>query len=479
MKKNLSLTETEMRDYGYRVVDTLVAHFNELPHKKPVALGTRREMDSLFLEDAPQSATHVNEVLDFVIENVFTNTNLVTHPKSYAFVPGPSNYVSVMADTLATGFNTFSGGWNASPAASELEIVTINWLLKIFGLPPKKGGGLFTSGGSIANLTALVTARNKMCGEDFSKARIYLSDQAHSSNVKAIRIMGFKKEQIRIIPTDSEFTFSVNKLKNAIARDHLEGYMPFCVIASAGTTNTGTVDPLQEISSICKEEKVWFHVDAAYGGAAILSKQGKKKLNGIQKADSITVDPHKWFYQPYEMGCLLVRDHRWLKNTFTEKPEYLRDIEGNQSEINFYDMGMQLTRRFRALKLYMSIKTFGLEAFAKAVTYNIQLAEETEKLLRESTQWEVVSSASLAVINFRYNPISLGLSEKEIDKLNQYIAFKVTESREAILATTILNRQIVLRMCLINPRTTMKDVKETLTQCESFAGQKLKTEMSL
>lgn len=255
--------------------------------------------------------------------------------------------------------------------------------------------------------------------------------------------------------------------------------MPFCVIASAGTTNTGTVDPLQEISSICKEEKVWFHVDAAYGGAAILSKQGKKKLNGIQKADSITVDPHKWFYQPYEMGCLLVRDHRWLKNTFTEKPEYLRDIEGNQSEINFYDMGMQLTRRFRALKLYMSIKTFGLEAFAKAVTYNIQLAEETEKLLRESTQWEVVSSASLAVINFRYNPISLGLSEKEIDKLNQYIAFKVTESREAILATTILNSQIVLRMCLINPRTTMKDVKETLTQCESFAGQKLKTEMSL
>lgn len=479
MVKNLTLTEKEMRDLGYRVVDTLVNHFNTLPQKKPVAKGSRKEMDSLFLEEAPKIATNVNTVLDFVIENVFTNTNLVTHPKSYAFVPGPSNYISVMADTLATGFNTFSGGWNASPAASELEIVTINWLLKMFSLPSKKGGGLFTSGGSIANLTALVTARNIKCGEDFSKARIYLSDQAHSSNVKAIRIMGFKKEQIRIIPTDSEFKFSVNKLKNAIARDRLEGFVPFCVIASAGTTNTGTVDPLLPISTICKDENVWFHVDAAYGGAAILSKQGKKLLNGIQKADSITVDPHKWFYQPYEMGCLLVRDHRWLKNTFTEKPEYLRDIEGNQSEINFYDMGMQLTRRFRALKLYMSIKSFGLDAFAKAVTYNIELAEEVEKMLRDSRHWEIVSSASLAVINFRYNPISLELSEKEIDALNQYIASKVTESREAILATTILNGQVVLRMCLINPRTTINDVKETLAQCESFANIKLENTLSI
>ena len=471
MTKDLTLTEEEMRDYGYRVVDTLVDHFNTLSQKKPVAQGTREQMDSLFLEEAPKAATSVNEVLDFVVDNVFTNTNLVTHPKSYAFVPGPSNYVSVMADTLATGFNTFSGGWNASPAASELEIVTINWLLKMFGLPSKKGGGLSTSGGSIANLTALVTARNKKCGEDFSKARIYLSDQAHSSNVKAIRIMGFKKEQIRIIPTDSEFKFSVNKLKNAIARDRLEYFVPFCVIASAGTTNTGTVDPLREIATICKDENIWFHVDAAYGGAAILSQQGKKLLNGIQKADSITVDPHKWFYQPYEMGCLLIRDHSWLKNTFTEKPEYLRDIEGNESEINFFDMGMQLTRRFRALKLYMSIKSFGLDAFAEAVTYNIELAEEVEKILRESPQWEVVSSASLAVINFRYNPIGKKCSEKELDSINQEISRRVMESREAILVTTILQNQVVLRMCLINPRTTLEDVQETLLLCEKFAKE--------
>lgn len=473
MTKDLILSEKEMRDYGYRVIDTIVDHFNTLPQKQPVAKCTREETDSLFSEEVPEAATEADKVLDFVVQNVFTNTNLVTHPKSYAFVPGPSNYISVMADTLATGFNTFSGGWNASPAASGLEIITINWLLEMFGLPQKKGGGLFTSGGSIANLTALVTARNKKCGEDFSKAKIYLSDQAHSSNVKAIRIMGFKKEQIRVIPTDSEFKLSVNKLKNAISRDRLEGFVPYCVIASAGTTNTGTVDPLEDIATICKNEDIWFHIDAAYGGAAILSKKGKKLLRGIQKADSITVDPHKWFYQPYEMGCLLIRDHKWLKSTFTEKPEYLRDIEGNKSEINFFDMGMQLTRRFRALKLYMSIKSFGLNAFKEAVTYNIELAEEVEKMLRESPQWEVVSSASLAVINFRYNPIPLKLKEKDIDDLNQHIANQITQYRQAILATTILNKQVVLRMCLINPRTTINDVRETLAQCESYADAKL------
>ncbi|MEX2350774.1 MAG: aspartate aminotransferase family protein, partial [Flavobacteriaceae bacterium] len=384
---------------------------------------------------------------------------------------GPSNFISAMGDALASGFNIFSGGWAASPAAAEMEIVTMNWLLKMYGFPVKRGGGIFTSGGSMANLTAVATARNVKCGDDFSKAVIYLSDQAHSSNIKAIRVLGFRKEQIRIIPTDGEFKVAVNKLKNAIAKDKIEGWQPFCFIASAGTTNTGTVDPLNELATICKKEKIWLHIDAAYGGAAILAKNGKQLLAGIEKADSITVDPHKWFYQPYEIGCLLVRNHKWMKGTFTEKPEYLRDIEGNESEINFYDHGIELTRRFRALKFYMSIKTFGLKAFRKAIDYNIKLAEQTEDYLRKSNTWEVVSPATLAIINFRYHPISGKLSEKQLDKINQKISEKVVASREALLVTTILNGQVVLRMCLINPRTSMEDIKSTLQLCEHFANE--------
>ena len=468
----LELNKAEMKAYGYEVVDAIIDHFDTQKEKNPVALASREEMDTMFLEKAPENPEDAHKVLDFVLENVMTKSNIVSHPKSYSFVPGPSNYISAMADTLATGFNIFSGGWAASPAAAELEIVTLNWLLKIFGFPEKKGGGIFTSGGSMANLTAIVTARRIKCGDDFSKAVIYLSDQAHSSNIKAIRILGFKKEQIRIIPTDIEFKLSINKLRNAIAKDRLEGLQPFCMVATAGTTNTGTVDPLSEISKICKKEDIWFHIDGAYGGAAILSKDGKKLLKGIEKADSLTVDPHKWFYQPYEMGCLLVRNSKWLKNTFTETPEYLRDVEGNESEINFYDHGVQLTRRFRALKFYMSIKTFGLKAFRDAITYNIKLAESVEDLLRKSSNWEIISPATLAVINFRYNPIGNKLSENELDELNQYISEKVVESREALLVTTILNGQTVLRMCLINPRTTLDDVMETILLCNEFAKEK-------
>jgi len=243
------------------------------------------------------------------------------------------------------------------------------------------------------------------------------------------------------------------------------------MIATAGTTNTGTVDQLDEIAKICKTENLWFHIDGAYGAAAILSKNGAKVLKGIQKADSLTVDPHKWFYQPYEMGCLLVKNHKWLSSTFSEKPEYLKDIEGNESEINFYDHGIQLTRRFRALKFYMSVKTFGLGSFRKAVTYNLDLAEKTENLLRKSPSWEVVSPATLAVINFRYNPIRQNFSGKKLDQLNQEISRRVVASKEALLVTTILNGQIVLRMCLINPRTTLNDIKETLKMCCAFAEE--------
>lgn len=470
-KATLELSHDEMKAYGYEVVDAIVNHFATQNEKLPVVSGSRKEMEDLFLEDAPDNPTDPHEVLNFVLDEVMTKSNIVSHPKSYSFVPGPSNYISAMADGLASGFNIFSGGWQASPAAAEMEIVTMNWLLKMFGFPQKKGGGIFTSGGSMANLTALATARKVKCGDDFSKAVIYLSDQAHSSNIKAIRVLGFRKEQIRVIPTDGEFKFSINKLKNAIAKDRLEGLQPFCLIATAGTTNTGTVDPLSDLAKICKNEEIWFHIDGAYGGFAILSEDGKKIMKGIGKADSLTVDPHKWFFQPYEIGCLLIKNHKWLKGTFTEKPEYLRDIEGNTSEINFYDHGIELTRRFRALKFYMSVKTFGMTEFKKAISYNIKLAEAAESFLRTSANWEIISPATLAVINFRYNPIGNKLSEKKLDALNQKISESVVNSKKALLVTTVLNKQVVLRMCLINPRTTLNDVKETIALCESFANQ--------
>lgn len=469
--KDFRLSEDEMRTYGYKVIDAIVNHFSTQEEKSPINLATRKEMDDLFLEQAPESATPSQEVLDFVLNNVLNKANILSHPKFYSFVPGPSNFISSMSDTLATGFNVFSGGWNASAAAAELEIVCVNWILNWFKFPLKRGGGIFTSGGSMANLTALVTARTQKCGEDFSKAVIYMSDQTHSSNIKAIRTIGFRKDQVRIIPTDQEFKISVNKLKNAIAKDRLEKLYPFCIIANAGTTNTGTIDNLSEIGKICATEDIWMHVDAAYGGATILSKQYAHLLKGIEKADSITVDPHKWFFQPYEMGCLIVRNAKWLRNTFTEKPEYLKDVEGNESEINFFDHGIQLTRRFRALKFYMSIKTYGLAHFRAAITYNIDLAIALEDKLRKSDQWEIVAPASIGIINFRYNPIAKNLDEKALDRANLKISKGVMAEQKAHIVTTTLTGQVVLRMCLINPRTTMTHLEETISSCEQIAKE--------
>jgi glutamate/tyrosine decarboxylase-like PLP-dependent enzyme len=474
-KQHLSLSKKEMKAYGYKIVDLLAEHFDTIENKEVVGHGNRKEMDALLSEEMPLKASPADQVLDHVIKDVLTQVNLLSHPKFYSFVPSPSNFISAMSDSLATGFNIFSGSWMGSAAATKLEIISIHWLLNMFGFPIKTGGGIFTSGGSMANLTALATARNVKCGEDFSNACIYLSDQAHSSNIKALRVLGFKKEQVRIIPTDIEFKMSINKLKNAIAKDKLNGKQPFCILATAGTTNTGSVDPLNEIADISKKENLWLHVDGAYGGGAILAKNGKKLLNGIKRADSLTVDPHKWFFQPYEMGCLLVKNHKWLSKTFSEKPEYLRDVEGNKSEINFYDHGIQLTRRFRALKFYMSVKTFGINAFKDAVQYSIELTEKLEDLLRNSPNWEIISPATLAVINYRYNPINRNLSEKQLNKLNEYISKEIVKSKEAVLVTTILQEQVVLRMCLINPRVTINHLRETINKCEDFAEDYLKS----
>ena len=472
MKHQLEMSPVEMREYGYRVIDYLVEHFESQSEKSPTCFASRSEMDELLPAAIPFEECSPNEVLQHVVEDVLSNCGNNSHPRNYAFVPGPSNFISCMGDALASGYNVFTGSWAAAPAGVKVEIILINWLLELFGLPIKEGGGVFTSGGSMANLTAIVTARRKLCGEDFSHATVYLSSQTHSSNFKALSILGFKNDQVRVIPVSSDFKCDVGKLHDAVTDDMVQGKRPLCVIASAGTTNTGTIDPLEAIADICKEHNLWLHVDAAFGGAAILSEHASLQFRGIERADSITVDPHKWFFQPYEIGCVLVRNRFDLSDTFTEKPEYLRDIEGNISEINFYDHGVQLTRNFKALKLYMSLKTFGLEAFKSAVDYSLNLASETETILKSQGCWEIISPATLAVIVFRFN-----LSDKEGDQsddddqislVNQKISDEMTATGQAFLATTSIRNQIVLRMCLINPRATIDDVTMTIENCREI-----------
>ena len=465
------LSESDMKKYGYEVVDMIVKHFINLKDKKVVSVSSRKEMDDRLMEEIPEHGSSLSDLLAAVEENIFKRQSFTTHPKFYSFVPSPNNFVSVMADALVSGFNPFSGSWKTSSGAAEAEIVTINWLLKLFGFGTKEGGGLFVSGGSAANLTGLACARVIKCGDDFSKARVYFSDQTHSSVLKNLDILGFKESQIRIIHSDETFRLNIDKLRKSIIEDRSNGYQPMCVVANAGTTNCGVVDDLEEIADLAIQENLWMHVDAAYGGAAILDARGKKQLEGIERADSITVDPHKWFFQPYEIGCILVKNGENLKKAFSVDPEYLRDVLSKGGEIDMYNYGIELTRRFRAFKFYMSIKAYGISTFKAAISYGIDLAENAQRYIESKENWEIMSEASLAIINFRYSPKKHTVSESQINEVNHFISDKIFESREAMLATTILREQTVLRMCLINPDTTMDDIKDTLSLCENFASE--------
>lgn len=464
------MSPSEMKAMGYRVVDMIVKHFETVDQKRPVTHATRSEMDWLLQEPIPEAPTPVMDVLDHVEENIFANSAHLDHAKFYSFVPSPNNIVSSFADALATGFNLFSGAWVSSPGAAELEMLTTNWLLRLFGFPVVEGGGLFVSGGSMANLTAMVTARQNTLGDDFSKGVVYWSDQTHSSVERAARVIGLRKDQIRIIESDDNFQIRVDLLKEAVQADIDAGKQPFMVVANAGTTNTAAVDPLYTISTLCRHQNIWFHVDAAYGGGAILCAQGKSLLSGIELADSVTIDPHKWFHQPYEIGCLLVRDNKKLSGTFRTQPVYLRDLVGAAEEVNFYDMGIQLTRRFRAFKFYMSMKTYGIGAFRKAVESSFQLAEQFQDVLESRPNWEVITPANMAVITFRYNPFDDASKEADqLDEINQRLSDQIIAKGKAMLATTVVNERTVLRMCLINPRTSMDDLMSTIESLESYA----------
>jgi glutamate/tyrosine decarboxylase-like PLP-dependent enzyme len=470
---SLQLPPDEMRALGYRVVDLIVDHFAHLP-ELPVAGGASRdELEQRLREEPPARGTPWEQVVERVHRDVLGPMSHNDHPRFFAYVPSPSNFVGAMADALAAGFTPFAGAWATAAGAAEVELVTIEWLRSICGLP-KGAGGAFVSGGSMANLTALAVARNRRFGRgDFSSATLYTSDQAHSSIARGARVLGFAPERVRVVPTDAAYRMDVAALQRAMDDDAAAGLVPLAVVASAGTTNTGAVDPLAEVARACRARGAWMHVDGAYGAAAALADTGRPLLDGLGEADSVSMDPHKWLFQPFEAGAILVRDARLLRDTFREVPEYLKDSDLSHEEVNFRDWGVQLTRGFRALKLWMSIQVFGLDAFRAAVGWGIRQAELAEDELRQAREWEVLTPAQLGIVTFRFRPI--GYAEERMDALQRRIAAEMTRGGWAMLSTTELRGRAALRLCTINPRTTEDDVRQTVRLLADI-GRKLAEE---
>jgi aromatic-L-amino-acid decarboxylase len=441
----LSLPPEEMRRLGYRVVDRIVDHLEELGELPPIRVGDAGALRAALGGPPPESPGEADAALDALFEQVLPFVQHPDHPRFFARIGSPSNFVSVLADLAASGYNVFAGSWTGGSGPATVELVVLDWLRSLCGLPDGSEGVLVT-GGSVASLVGLAAARTARGG-----GVVYVSGEGHASVTRAVRILCL---EARVLPS-----LTADEVRGAVAADRAAGRVPFCVAATAGTTSTGAVDPLGELADVCAEHDLWLHVDGAYGAPAVLTEQGRAALAGLERADSLVLDPHKWLFQPYEIGCVLVRDAGLLERTFTLSGVYLRDTLGG--EVNFRDRSVQLTRGGRALKLWLSIRVFGLAAFREAIAHGIALAEHAEALLRARPGWEVVSPAQLAIVCFRRDGD---------DALQTRLAAAMVADGFAAPSTTEVGGRVALRMCTINPRTTFNDIERTILRMDELSG---------
>ena len=457
--QSLVMSAADMRRLADAATERLIARLESLRNEAPWRGASRVELEPLLREPAPEQGLDPLAVLDRVASDVLPVAARVDHPRFFAFVPSAPTWPGVIADYLAAGFNIFQGTWLGSGGPGQLELVVIDWFRQWVGYP-ETAGGLFTSGGSAAILDALVAAREQAGAP--ARPAIVLSDQTHSAVERAARIIGIRPEGIFRVPTDSQFRMPVPALLQAVERAGQDGFTPIAVCANAGTTNTGAIDPLPEIAAFCGERGIWMHVDAAYGGFAVLCDRGRKLLAGMSLADSISLDAHKWLFQPFEAGCLLVKDTGALVRAFNVNPEYLQDTKLGLEQVNFADRGYQLTRSFRALKVWMSIQTFGLARFREAIARGIELAEQAGRQVVATEGLELLSPPSLGVLCFRYLPGNSGLTAGHAEDLNRSIQAEVIASGVAMISSTRLGGVYSLRLCIMSHQTTPEDVRSTI-----------------
>jgi aromatic-L-amino-acid/L-tryptophan decarboxylase len=459
MPAPLSLSAEEMRRLGYRVVDRIVDRLEGLPDAPPIRAADASALRERLGGPPPEAPGDPDAALDALFDDVLPYGQAPDHPRFFARIGSPGNYVSVLADAASAGFNVFAGSWTGGAGATTVELTVLDWLRGVCGLP-EGTDGVLVSGGSVGTIVALAAARTaRLGGRPDRAAVVYASEHAHASVARALSVLGFAAEQLRRLPADEDFRLPAEAVRAAVEEDAAAGRRPFCVVATAGTTSTGSVDPLPALAELCAAHGLWLHVDGAYGAPAALCERGRSALAGLDRADSLVLDPHKWLFQPYEIGCVLVREPGLLERTFALDGAYLRDTTGG--EVEFRDRSLQLTRGGRALKLWLSVQVFGLAAFRDAVDHGIALAEHAEALLRERPAWEVVSPARLAVVCFRH---------RGDDALQDRIAAAMVRDGYAAPSTTELGGRVVLRLCTINPRTSFEEIARTIERMEILAA---------
>jgi glutamate/tyrosine decarboxylase-like PLP-dependent enzyme len=443
----------EMRRLGYWVVDRVVEHFEHGADGPAIQASTAVELRDALGGPLPEAPGDPLEAMRTLVDVAVANMQHGDHPRYFARVPGPSSYAGVLGDWLATGFNAIATSWGGSSGPSTVELVAVDWLRQLLGLPDGTEGVL-TSGGSLANLTALAAARSAV-----GPGVAYLSDQTHASIRRALGTLGFPPDEVRVLAGDERLRLDAEAVRAAIAADRRRGARPALIIATAGTTNTGAVDDLEGLARLARAEDVWLHVDGAYGAPAALCPAGRMALRGLEHADSLAVDPHKWLFSPYDAGCLFVARPGALADAFGMRPEYLADVRAAPGEVSFGDRGLELTRRARGFKLWLLFRVYGADRLRAAVARGLSLAEYAQRLLGADPAWEVVTPAQLAIVTFTRRGWSPGRHADAVAA--------VAASGYAAVTSTRLQGRSVLRLCTINPRTTEGDIEQTLHRLAS------------
>jgi aromatic-L-amino-acid/L-tryptophan decarboxylase len=460
----LAMDIEAMRRAGYATVDALVDRLADPAADPVLRRAGPAEMRARLGGPPPEQPGGYAAVLARVLADVLPQSSRTDHPGYFAFIPSFTTWPAALAELMAAAANPYCGAWMEAAAATQIELEVVDWFRTWLGMPDSTAG-LLVTGGSAANLTALLVAR-EAAGGPSGDSIVYVSDQAHSSLARTARAMGLRPQQVRVLPTDDRWRLVPETVAAAVRADRAAGRIPFALCASAGSTNTGAVDPLSDLASTCAAEGLWLHVDAAYGGFAALAPQGRAALAGIERADSVTLDPHKWLFQPMECGSVLIRDGARLERTFAIHPDYLDNAGArDEGEVNFADRGLQLSRGFRALKVWMSVQTFGLAAFRAAVQRGLELAEYAESLVRGRPGLTLMAPATLGIVCFRREwP---GAGEAETERLGLALVDELERSGTALVSTTRLAGRHVIRLCVLNPTSSAEDVRRVI---EHFAG---------
>jgi aromatic-L-amino-acid/L-tryptophan decarboxylase len=448
----------------------IVPHIESLPDQPAAAVAGGADLARSLREALPATGQPLEELLALLFDRAIPCSFNTAGPGYLAYIPGGGLFHSALADLIGESVNRYVGVFAAAPGLAQLEANVVSWFAEIVGYPPSSRG-ILTSGGSLANFTALVTARREKLPADFLRGTLYASDQVHHSVQKAALLAGFPPENVRAVATDERFCLRLDHLESAIRQDRATGWQPFLVVGNAGSTNTGAVDPLAEIAALCARHGLWFHVDAAYGGFFLLTERGRRTLAGIAAADSVVLDPHKGLFLPYGTGALLVRDGEALRRAHSVSAAYLPPNQVDPDLVDFHEYSPELSRPFRGLRVWLPIKMLGVEVFRTALAEKLELAEHAAAVIATMHGVEILAAPQLSLFAFRLHPA--GVEGAALDALNERFLLAINRRNRVHLTATTLPRGFALRICVLSFRTHRQRIDAALEDIEAAAREVL------